>query len=367
MKKTEVLFWAQFILVVVSSTHQLSKWFFGVPVLIGCIVAVNLMVTKNIRWNKVTIFFLIMIFGYLFRSISIGELLTLDFAQGVLLIISGYGLVTVFQELRISNTGYYFANTLLLFAVLFSLAARFVGFSQAEAIGLVFLNSSYHLVAWIFLLLLGVLESHRTKVGLLPYLLFALLCVSLEGRTGVVVSLFLLAFKSFGLYHGNRVMHYAFISGCTLVVYSVITYFDYTALAGDLGGRGLLLGPREFIWLCYIDNISVSSFILGFNPSSLQWCTAPYIKGISLESSLFSLNYNFGIFAVPLLYLVLRRLPSAYKEKKILLGIFLALIFRVGTGEFIFIGPFDWIFLAIFFSDYQKTPRSFNPNRHSLV
>ena len=97
--------------------------------------------------------------------------------------------------------------------------------------------------------------------------------------------------------------------------------------------------------------------IFGYNPDEIGWCLDSYINNVSLESSLLSLNYNLGIFAVPILMILMSRLKPLYQSKKMLVVIVIALIIRISTGEFIFITPYDWLVLLIFFSTYRVESR----------
>ena len=357
MKKLEFLFWLQFVLVVVASSHQLSKWFFGIPVLIGLICAVNLIITKKGKLNIIDGFFCIFIVGYFFRSTYLLELWSFAFVSDICMILSAYGLTSTFSNMQISQKGYYFACSLLSVFLSYSLILLLAGIPQIVGIGWVFLSGSYHLVAWIGLLLVTVLESKKLDVSITPYVLFFTLCLILGGRTGIVVSAMLLIFKGAAFSSTNiykRLFFAVFIIGLYLVVE---IFSSIEAISGDLGARALLLGQREYIYACFFDNITSSMLIFGYNPDEIGWCLDSYINNVSLESSLLSLNYNLGIFAVPILMILMSRLKPLYQSKKMLVVIVIALIIRISTGEFIFITPYDWLVLLIFFSTYRVESR----------
>ncbi|MFL2716293.1 MAG: hypothetical protein ACJ0FF_02655 [Gammaproteobacteria bacterium] len=351
MKKLEFLFWLQFLLVIVASSHQLSKWFFGIPVLIGLIFAVNLIFSKKFDLNNsINAFFSIFLVGYFLRSVFLLELGSVRFVLDIAMILSSYGLTSTFSNMQISQKGYYFACSLLSIFLIYSLILLLAGIPQIDGISWVFLSGSYHLVAWIGLLLVAILESRKLKVSITPYVLFFVLCLVLGGRTGIVVSTLMLLFKG-AVFSSKNVYKRLLFSVFVVGIYFVVEIFSsIEAISGDLGARALLLGQREYIYACFFDNISFSMLIFGYNPSEIGWCIESHIDNISLESSLISLNYNLGIFAVPIIMILISRLKSLYQSKQMLAVIVFALIIRISTGEFVFITPYDWLLLLIFFS-----------------
>ena len=353
ISKLEGLFWLQFLLLVIGSTHLLTVYFLAVPLAIGVFLFVNLVVSNKIVNDQLTWFFCVLLVGYVFRSFFTQTIMQFIFFQDVAMILSSYGLVHYFQRLKLSIFSYYCYLFLLLITSVYFVVGFALGIPALVSVKVFFQSGSYHIVTWLFLLLIGVFTSFRPTKSILPYALFFLMSVALGGRSGMLLSALIVALAFLELNKNRQLL----IKIGTLVLLGVIVAVVYTTeayLVGDFATRSMLLGPRSFIWLCYFDNLTLMNFVTGFDVNSLEACISPHLGNNSLESSLFSLQYNIGIFVLPAIYILVLEISRLWKRNRMAFFLVMAMLGRCLTGEFVFITSYDWLFLLVVFSHSRR-------------
>ena len=355
LNKKTGLFWLQLFLVFVAATHYLTVYFFLVPVLLGFTYALSYMLKPKVKKDAISMFFLLLLTGYLFRSGFNGLYLTLGFWQDLLLIFYNYSMVRLFSKYRLGNREAKWIIYIFFALLFFYLAGQSMGLSSLELSRLIFTSSSYHIVAWFGLIFVAlVVSSHGvSKVSLAVISLYFLLCIILGGRTGVFMSAFLLLSSIL------IVMKDRFSFRMNLLLISIISFVMFImsdidisgiAISKDVSERGASLGPREFIWLCYYDELNINTLVFGFDKQLVSTCVSPYISRVSVESSFFSLQLLTGFFATFILFLLIKAIIKSFQNNLLLFCVNLCFLFRMATGEFVFITAFDWLFLINLFN-----------------
>jgi hypothetical protein len=117
-----------------------------------------------------------------------------------------------------------------------------------------------------------------------------------------------------------------------------------------LSERGLKLTARQYIYGCYMENLKYEDILLGFHPNDIaKDCLIALEREdaesiiVMTESSLLSLISYLGIFSLIPLY----RLFSIMTEINVVSRVvFLALLVRVLTGDFLFFTVWDFIWIT---------------------
>lgn len=352
-QKTAV-FWLQLLLVFVASTHYLTVYFFLLPVLLGFIFSLSLMMKPNVKKDSISMFFFFLFTGYLFRSGFNGLYFTLGFWQDLLLILYNYSMVRLFADYKLGGKESKWVLYILSSLIIFYLVGKNLGLNSLEISKIIFTSSSYHIVAWFGLILVALVFASQglSRNSLIVVTLYFLLCILLGGRTGVFISLFLLLAYLFVAMKErfSFILSLIIISGVLFFMLIILEVdFNNISISKDLTERGTSLGPREFIWLCYLDRLNIETVVFGFDKELVSACVKPYISRVSVESSFFSLQLLTGFFFIFILLILIVRVIKSLQSNLLLFCVNLCFLFRMATGEFVFITAFDWLFLINLF------------------
>ena len=349
-----LVLWLQLVLINVGSTRILGVAFFLVPITIGVLMFFYRLRYLRIHRDTLSLFFSILLFAFIFRSTVNGLVFTIEFFKDLVIILYNYAMVRLFQSYKLTTKEYLFIVALLLFTSIYYLVGRLFGANPLILTQYIFPGSSYHLVAWYGLVLVSfvIFSFGPGYKSVLVLFLYLVLCFVLGGRTGVFISLFVFVIGTVVLGNGK----FRFISISIGVVFSVFLYFIMdTGGVGwfkDVYERGTSLGPREFIWGCYIDHLNIERFILGFDKVDIAACTTQVISRNTVESSLFNLQIITGVFSVVLLSIILLKIFASMRESILFFGVLSAYLFRISTGEYVFVTVFDWLMLVFIFYNY---------------
>lgn len=360
LKRKTALFWLQFFLVFVAASHYLTVYFFLVPVLLGFIFALSLMLKPEVKKDAISIFFLLLLTGYLFRSGFNGLYFTIGFWQDLLLIFYNYSMVRLFANYRLGSRESKLVIYILFALLFFYLAGQTLGLSSLELSRIIFTSSSYHIVAWFGLIFVAmVVSSHGvSKESLVVISLYFLLCIMLGGRTGVFMSVFLLLSYILVAMKARLSLQISLlIISSVLFLIFIISSVDISGIhiSKDVSERGTSLGPREFIWLCYFDELNIQTLVFGFDKERVSTCVYPYIKRVTVESSFFSLQVLTGFFSIFILLILINAIIKSFRNNLLQFCVNLCFLFRMATGEFVFITAFDWLFLInLFYNDKSE-------------
>lgn len=347
-------FWTQFVLLLIGISGIFPSWVYSIPVLIGISVLFYSMTAKRNTADSVVIFFTAFLLFLFIRSTYNNLLFTNEFLIDLGVILFNFGMLFYLRQYEISSKG--IQNIIILFygiAFILSLVLL-LGINSQEAVSYVFKNSSHHLITWISLLLFGLCVRSKPSSFSHLSILFVVTSILLGGRTGIFVSLFILVagiFISIDSKKNNWLTKLIFVVLITLLYYLFYSGFN---IFGDVGIRGFALGPREFVWACYFENLNTTNFFLGFSKNELNDCTMMFVNRSTMESSWFNLQSLTGFGSIILSAILLRYISILFSNNKALFVIILALIFRATTGEFLFVSPFDWLFLLLVFPKNHK-------------
>ena len=345
----KVFFWTQFSLLLIITTGLVPFWSYFIPVLLGVIVLIANIFTRGYRIDSVVIFFAIFILFFFVRSFYNNLLLSIDFYKDLAALLYNFGMVYYLRNYQISSKG--IRNIIVLFYVIIAIffLSIALGQSSIEVVSLLFRNSSYHFVSWVTLLLFGLCVRSNPSSYQHLALLFFTMSILLGGRTGIYISFCILAFGV--IIKTDRKNNDSFIKLMFVALIGLFySFFLYGYdVFGDAGIRKFGLGPREFVWACYFDYLNFETFVFGFSKNEVSDCVSVFIDRVSLESSWFNLQILTGFGSIILVIFILRHFLSLFSNNKPLFVIVLSLIFRTITGEFVFLGVFDWLFLILIF------------------
>jgi len=348
-RNNQKLFWIQFTLIIIASTHYLSIWFFLVPVSFGLFASIVFCSRLRFRKDIIHFFFFCLLLGYTFRSASNGLLLTIEFWKDLILILYNYAMVQVFQNYKMSRKDVIATIAILLLLSLYFFIGRLAGVNVLILAKFLFSGSSYHIIAWFGLILVGFVvisqgANNLTKWAVVAYFI---LCLLLGGRTGIFIAAVLLA-VSLSVSQNSKISFRKVIFSSLLMAGVVFIVLSAGAdIFKDIIERGASFGPREFIWLCYFNELNTRTLIFGFDKNLVAECVRPFIGRVTVESSFFSLQLLTGAFSIVILSVLVIQIFKSLKVNFIYFFILIIFCFRLATGEFVFITTFDWLFLTI--------------------
>lgn len=356
IKTIDFLFITLVTSLVISASHYLTLQFYAVPISIGFTVCCFVLLNGKVKFDGVLLFFVLLLFAVFFRGVINGVLFSFDSLKSIVLILYNYGLVRYFSEYEPKPIAIQFVLAVLFIWLLYFILGRLAGYNSLTLSAILFSGGSYHIIAWfgLFFVSFVVFFCSQQIYIWISIVLYLLLCLLLGGRSGVFISIFI-----FSIYLFFRQGYKISIAKLTVLlvilsVFSTLAFNFSDLLSQDVQERGVGLGPREIIWYCYFDHMSLNNFLWGFDKEELFSCTAPILGRAALESSFFSLQVYTGFISVFLLLLLLVKVLSVAKLGALKLSIIASYIFRVSTGEFIFITPFDWFFLILLFRQPRR-------------
>ncbi len=341
----------------IGTTHIIGIWLLAIPLGLGFVFLSKY--KKLLLKNKLLSMFLsFAIVGAIYSIIYKGNYLDLAHSfKSILLLLSNVGVVLLlvkFDKSKLYTLTFY----INIIAICLLVLGKLLGYTAEDTVKIVFLGSSYHLITWLLLMLNSIVLIEFSKVGNLDkkkLLIIGVLMLGafilLSGRTGIVIGFMLFLF----------ILHKYYKVGVLLLALilfpSIYIFMDGISLdslmqifGGDIYERGAKLGPREWIWGCYSSGLTANDLIFGFNQYDVAGkCIEQIGFDIRTESSFLSLVSEVGIFSIILLLLILVGVYKSIYISGMILPVFLAIIIRVSTGDFLFFTIFDWIILYVAF------------------
>ena len=347
-------FWLQFVFLALGATHYLSVYFFAVPVFISFLLVAPAVVKLHLKVDVVSAFYVVLILGFFWRNAYNDLIMSLESAKDLVLILYNFAMTKFFLQVKMGPKSKSAVVYVLVILVFFFGLGRFLGYSSLELSGIIFTTSSYHMITWFMAILITFMVLQRESVGLqlkIAVVLFLILNLLLGGRTGIIVSTFIATFVfAMSGQRFSRVFYISFASLVTILVYSLIDFLG-DSFFKDIVQRGISLGPREIVWLCYYDYLSSETVVFGFNKSDLSHCLPDFFQRATLENSFYSLQALTGIFSFVLGAILVRRYIMVLADGLLSFVMLSALAFRIFTGEFVFITVFDWLYLVCLFQN----------------
>lgn len=341
---------------------------FGLTIIIGIYYLCLSMISRNKS-------------GMAFLYISIAIFFIITIAHGI----NWGGLIDFLQWCSIVGIFYYFyyiysdtkfvERTYTIFLILnisvFGIGIA-LGGNQTD-ISATLYRGSYHLVFWLSLLLLILAEYLRYSWGKAPlsvfsYGCFALLAILLGGRSGIILGVLIFIVRLAAGPEGKLrkslkpllfVGFFVFLMMINDLIGVISFYiqnsdasrFDAMSwLPGDLGSRGIQLGPRELIYGCFIETLTMKDLLLGFSiPEKWNACGLFFdnITRLGTESSVLNAFARFGAFAIVILYAVGSALKHYRYASVILFFLLFCVAVRALTADYLFVKVWDWVIVLI--------------------
>ena len=254
--------------------------------------------------------------------------------------------------------------TLVIFFLYYSLGSYVLGFTSLELTKFLFPQSSYHYIATASFFLIAFSYAFERKISYRSLIIFASLCVLLEGRTGIVISIGLI-FLKFLFYKTNNTGEFLL----RLVIVFVLYFFISNLLLGllftigDFSYKGVSSVARDLMSACYFNLLTFQDYIYGFKPENYYFCYEVFFNRPATENSFLQGISNLGIFSYPLFIFTAYKIFIVLRRDLFAGGMLILFLFRFTTGDFLFFTPYDPLFFSLIFlldrnTESNKTKQS---------
>jgi hypothetical protein len=218
-----------------------------------------------------------------------------------------------------------------------------------KILGMNVFRGSYHNL-WFIGLILLFQKSIKNTLSFWDVLLFLIFSILSTGRTSILMGVLVFMGWVSWWFWTSRFKRMVWLIFPILVPISLVFTDGVANSSKGLSERGLKLTARQYIYGCYMENLKYEDILLGFHPNDIaKDCLIALEREdaesiiVMTESSLLSLISYLGIFSLIPLY----RLFSIMTEINVVSRVvFLALLVRVLTGDFLFFTVWDFIWIT---------------------
>lgn len=238
--------------------------------------------------------------------------------------------------------------TLIIVLLYYFLGSYVLGFTSLELTKFIFPQSSYHLIATASFFLIAFSYAFERKISYRSLIIFSFLCLLLEGRTGIIISIALI-FLKFLVNKTNNLNEFLLRLVLVFVLYFFLSNLLLGLLftIGDFSYKGTSSVARDLMSACYFNLLTFQDLIYGFKPENYYFCYEIFFYRPATENSFLQAIANLGIFAYPAFIFLAYKVFSIMKKDYFAGGILLLFLFRFSTGDFLFFTPYDPLFFSL--------------------
>jgi len=199
-------------------------------------------------------------------------------------------------------------------------------------------------------------HKNLDRYPIIPIIITLLLSLASTGRSGIIASLLPIAVIIFSItqtkiLHLKNIILALFILILLLIMHNEILQF-ITEGFSRLMRKSILSEDRFYIWMQYIDNITLRSFFTGVNLKNE--IPELYDYNFNLHSFYFTLHRVFGFLSLIMIYFILAYLWKLFKNKDyIFASIILSLLVRLSTDSS-FRGIAFFVFMLILYEGCNR-------------
>lgn len=220
---------------------------------------------------------------------------------------------------------------------------------EFNILGMNVFRGSYHNL-WFIGLILLFQKSIKNSLSFWDVLLFLIFSILSTGRTSILMGVLVFMGWVSWWFWTSRFKRMVWLISPVLLLISIVFTDVVVNSSKGLSERGLKLIARQYIYGCYMENLKYENILLGFHPNDIaKDCLIALeredaeSKIVMTESSLLSLISYLGIFSLIPLYRLFSIMTEIDMVSRV---VFLALLVRILTGDFLFFTVWDFIWIT---------------------
>ena len=309
-----------------------------ITIISGLIILFRYLLVKSKETFYIIIGLFVLFLFFLIKSMYYGNL---GLLRTILMIYAQVGLAFYFfygkYRTRIISITFYTVTMYFIFRILTGVKAEDILIYSENIVNFI------AIVLGISLYIIKYIESNH--IPLHPAIIVFIVSILTMGRSGIIVSIFLLISVIYFKY-GWRFKFIVTILLVTLLfsekmVNSILIFFEN--ILSRFGTRvNLTENVRYDIWQEYIDSINLSNFIFGYDAAKIH-----FFYGFSnLHNSFLSGHYFLGILMPLILLIILFILFILILNKDLFFAfLFISLLLRAFSDKVLFAERFDFVYI----------------------